>query len=121
MWFVLFLVLFSPFISAEFDMKPVLQDILVPKNLSENITARLFCSIKKGKNLKFDWYLNNDKLETNDERRIVSHEESSELVIKSLSINDIGEIKCICKNQYGEDVQKAFLLFNGNKSQIFNF
>ena len=113
MWFVLFLVLFSPFISAEFDMKPVLQDILVPKNLKENQNVRLFCSIKKGKNLKFDWYLNNDKLETNDERRIDSHEDFSTLVIESLSVDDIGEIKCICKNQYGEDTQKAFLLFNG--------
>ena len=113
MFWILVLGLLSPFVAAESSNGPLLQELFVPKNLKENQTTRLVCSIVQGDAVDFQWFLNDKKLDQNDRRRIVSHEELSELVIKSLSIDDLGDYKCIVQNKYGQDVQKASLVFNG--------
>ena len=115
MFWILILGLLSPFAEAESSNRPLLQDILVSKNLKENQTTRLVCSIIQGEEVDFEWYFNDKKLDQNDRRRIASHGELSELVIKSLSIDDLGEYKCVGKNKYGQDVQTASLIFNGRQ------
>ena len=107
--------LISPLTLADNLNKPVLQEFWIPKNLAENKTIRLNCALIQGESVNFEWFLNDHKLEQNSKRRIVQNEESSELVIKSLSVDDIGEIKCIGKNKYGQDSQKMSLIFNGNQ------
>ena len=113
MFWILILGLLSPFVVAESSNRPLLQDILVSKNLKENQTTRFVCSIIQGEEVDFEWYFNDKKLDQNDRRRIASHGELSELVIKSLSIDDLGDYKCIGQNKYGQDVQTASLVFNG--------
>ena len=116
MWIAIFLAfgLFGPIAFAENADAPLLQELWMPKNLAENRTVKLNCNLIQGvQPLVFDWFLNDQKLEPNSRRRIVINEESSELVIKSLSVEEIGEIQCTVKNNFGQDSQKGFLLFNG--------
>lgn len=96
------------------DGKPILQEILLPRNLAVNKTIRLNCNlIDGGQNVKFQWFLNDLQLKSNNRRRIILHDESSELVIKSLSIDDLGDYKCLAINSFGKDEQKVSLNFNG--------
>ena len=105
--------LLSSFVLANNANRPLLQEIALPKNLSENKTIRLLCSIESGDSVEFAWHLNDQKLDPNGKRRIINHEESSELVIKSLSVDDLGTYSCLGQNKHGRDVQKVQLIFNG--------
>ena len=121
---VLIIELLSPTISGDFINKPLLQEILVPKSLAENKTVKLNCNLLQGELANFQWFLNENKIDQNNRRRIINNEESSELIIKSLSIEDLGEIKCTSINKYGQDSQKVSLLFNGkfgNFECLINF
>ena len=102
--------------------KPFLQEITLPKSLAENKTVKLNCNLLQGEFANFEWFLNENKIELNNRRRIINNEESSELTIKSLQIEDLGEIKCKSINKYGQDSQKVSLLFNGKLGnlQMFN-
>ena len=95
------------------DNKPILQEFWTPKSLAENKTVKLNCNLLQGELANFQWFLNENKIDQNNRRRIINNEESSELIIKSLSIEDLGEIKCTSINKYGQDSQKVSLLFNG--------
>ena len=111
---LIFGLLLSPFVSAESNEKPLLQELFIPKNLAENQTIRSICSIERDESseLTFEWFLNDQKLVTNYRRKIKINEDSSELIIKSLSIDDLGELKCTASNKYGQDNQKGLLYFN---------
>ena len=116
MWDLLLLIaagLLGTSIGADNISRPILQEITLPKILAENKTVRLHCSIESGESVEFIWHLNGQKLEQDGKRRIINHEESSELVIKSLSSDDLGELQCSASNKHGRDVQKVQLLFNG--------
>lgn len=99
---------------VEFSKLPKLQQILVPNNLAEDQTVRLLCATVQGESVSFDWYLNDKKLEQDKRIKILNHEDSSELVIKFLSVDDQGQIMCKGFNKYGESTQKTQLIFNGN-------
>lgn len=103
----------TPFTFGDETNKPLLQELWAPKNLAENKTVRLNCNLIQGNSVKFEWYLNDQKLESNVKRRIVFNEESSELVFKSLSAHDLGTYRCVAKNEFGEDNQNVSLFFNG--------
>ena len=112
---ILFILIFGLLSSSTFASNdiPMLQDILVSKNLKENQTTRLLCSISQGESVDFQWFLNDKKIAEDHRRKIKLNGDSSELVIKSLSIDDLGDYKCIGQNKYGQDVQTASLVFNG--------
>lgn len=93
--------------------KPILQEVTIPKIINENQTIKLFCSAIEGERIKFEWLHNDKKVEENTRKKILMNDESSELVIKQLSIDDLGEYKCIGSNDYAKDVQKVTLHFNG--------
>ena len=109
---LIFGLLFS-LVFAESNDKPFLQEITVPKNLAENKTVKIGCHLLQGESVDFSWYLNQKKLEQNARRRVINHDESSELVIKLLSIDDLGEIKCVVNSKNGQDSQKGLIAFNG--------
>lgn len=112
MWIKIILIigLLSP---STFGNKILLQEITLPKNLAENKSVRLNCALLQGESVNFEWYLNSQKLEHDERRRIVFHGELSELVIKSLSVDDLGEYTCIAKNQFSQDTQNVSIFFNG--------
>ena len=103
----------SPLSFADSNESPLLQELLVPRNLAENRTVKLNCASIQGESVNFHWYFNDQELDSNSRRKIVSNDGSSELVIKSLSVDDIGEIKCIGQNKFGQDIQRVSLVFNG--------
>ena len=105
--------LISPLTLADNLNKPVLQEFWIPKNLAENKTIRLTCALIQGESVNFEWFLNDRKLTENKRRKIKLGDDSSELTIKSLTVDDLGEIKCTVSNTYGRDSQKAQLMFNG--------
>lgn len=114
MWLIMLFGLLSPTISIELnEEKPLLQEISLPKNLKENQSIRLNCALLLGQSVKFEWMFNGEKVIENEKRKLVYHEDSSDLIIKTLSVDELGEIKCIATNKYGQDVQKVQLLING--------
>ena len=94
--------------------KPLLQELLIPKNLGENQRIRLICALIEGEIVQFEWYKNDKRLYETNGRKMKYGEDSSELIIKSLSIDDLGEYKCLSRNEFGEDIQKVSLYFDGN-------
>lgn len=114
MWILIILIgLLSPFLIADDTSRPILLEFWTPKNLAENKTVRLTCALLQGSSaVNFEWFLNDQKIDQNNNRRIIINEESSELVIKSLSVDDLGDYTCTAKNQFGQDSQNVSLYFN---------
>ena len=115
MVFLIIIGLLCPLVDC--DDKPILQELLTTRNLIENQTIRIICPLIHGESVEFEWFKNNEKLRESNKRKIKYGEDSSDLIIKSLSINDLGDYKCVSKNKYGEDSQKISLYFNG----IYNY
>lgn len=112
MFLFYFLWLFQPSFANE--LKPKLQEITLPKDLGQQI-IRLNCDLLEGlQPLVFEWYHNNNRLENNNKTTIKIRDDSANLIIKSkLTVDDLGEYKCIVKNSYGQDVQKVSLYSPG--------
>lgn len=98
---------------------PIIQEILVTKNLVENSTARLLCSLSQGENVEFEWYFNDRKLIENDKIKITMSNDASFLVVKSLSIDNIGRYICKVSNEFGTDRKDVDVIFNGLYSSFF--
>ena len=112
----------SPFTFADLNEKPFLQELSIPKTLAENQTIRLLCAIVQGEfiDIDFQWFLNDQKLVPNSRLKIMNREDSSELTIRSLSIDDLGELKCTATNKYGqENNQKGLLNFNSKYLKMY--
>ena len=120
MYLALLILLIKPLLSVQLDGAdpPVIQEIFVSKSLDENATAKLICSLSQGENVQFTWYLNDRKLTESSRRKIRFNEGSSDLIIKSLSIDDHGRYSCDSKNEFGSDRKDADLYFNGESSVI---
>lgn len=101
--------------------KPLIQEIVLPKNINENQTVRLNCALIQGQSVDFEWFFNNEKLKVNEKRRISLREDASELIIRHVSVEDLGEYKCVATNRHSKDVQSVTLFVNGKlnfKTQI---
>lgn len=97
--------------------QPMIQEIPLPKNINLN-QIRLNCDLEQGlPPFAFEWYFNDKKLEDNNKTTIKIRDDSSVLIIKSISVDDLGEYKCVVKNDYGEDVRKVSLYVN---SKFYN-
>ena len=114
MYLILIFCLFSLAKKIElYEEKPLLQEVTVPKILVENQTLRLNCALIQGGRSDFVWLLNDEKLKADKRKRIKLTEDASELIIRQISIEDLGNYKCVASNAYGEDVQKVSLFVNG--------
>lgn len=116
MWLILILISFLKLInSTEISGGeiPLLQELLVPKNLAENQTIRLNCGLIKGTNVQLEWYFNNKKLEDDLRRKIRLNSDSIDLIIKKLQIDDLGVYKCLGFNELSRDEKEINLNFPG--------
>ena len=115
MYLIALLTLIRPLIAIQLDgNRPLLQEITLPKNLNENQTIKLNCDLLQGSQVEFIWYFNNEKLAENSRKRIKSNEETSYLVIKSLSVEDIGRYTCVAQSsEFESDRKDVDVLFNG--------
>lgn len=85
----------------------------MPKKLAEKQAVRLSCALLQGHSVSFEWRFNGEKLTESARRRIIYHEDLSDLMIKSLEVEDLGDFQCIAKNGHGEDTQRVSLFFDG--------
>lgn len=101
-------------IQLQSDSQVVIQEMVLPKNLAQNQTVRLNCALIRGEQpVTFEWYLNDRKLAENNNRKIKISEDSSDLIIKSLSVDDIGRYNCISSNELGSDRKEVHVVFDG--------
>lgn len=107
--------LLQPVAADEFnENRPIIQEIALPKNFNQNQVVRLNCALVQGTQpLNFEWYFNGQKLENNNKTTIKTRDDSAGLIIRSLSVEDLGDYKCTVSNTYGEDTQKVSLYTNG--------
>lgn len=96
------------------DDRPVLQELFYPKQLHEGQLVKLHCDLIKGKQpVSFKWKFNEKLIENNDDFQIINKDEETSLKIRNLSINHLGDFKCLAINSLGEDEKQAKLHFNG--------
>lgn len=114
MYLVLILAVLSLIESIELnEEKPLLQEITLPKAIVEGQTVRLNCALIQGGSVYFEWFFNGEKLKENHKRRIKLSDDSSELILKKVSVEELGDYKCLVSNRNGKDAQKVSLLING--------
>ena len=114
MYFILVLAILSSIRPIEpNEEKPVIQEITLPKAIAEGQTVRLNCALIQGGSVNFEWLFNGEKLKENAKRRIKLSDDSSELIIKQVSVDEIGDYRCSASNRNGKDTQKVSLLVNG--------
>ena len=97
------------------DLKPVLRELSLPRNLQEGKFVSIHCHVDNpnSSTVNFEWFFNNQKLVQSDNIQITDKEDVSTLKIKSLSLANAGQYKCTVHNQFGNDEQKVNVLFNG--------
>ena len=112
----LFFMAFTAIYCSLNDKNPIIHEILSPKNINLK-QERLNCDLDQGvQPLTFDWYHNDEKLTDNHKITIKIRDDSAVLIIKSLSVDDLGDYKCVARNKYGEHSQKVSLYFNCKRS-----
>ena len=91
---------------------PLLQ-LLIPKNLAENQTVRLNCALIQGKDVTLEWYFNNEKIKDTNRKKVKLGDDSIDLIIKSLQVDDLGNYRCIASNRLSKDEKIIDLFFPG--------
>ena len=92
---------------------PLLQEIFMPRSLNENQTIKFNCDLVQGKQpVKIEWYFKNRKLENDNKYKIRGTEDSASLMIRSLSIDDLGEYFCFASNEFGNHKRHASVYVN---------
>lgn len=120
---IYFLWLFQPILTTDSnELKPIIQEISLPRNVKSNQILRLNCALVQGiQPLMFEWYYGNEKLHNTNKTTIKVRDDSADLIIKPpLTVDDLGDYRCEVKNSYGKDSQKISFHTNG-KSAIFRF
>lgn len=104
--------------------RPLIQEIAVPRKLKQGKSVRLSCGTIQGElPMVFSWFFNNVPITGSDQFQrsnfiVRKADTNSDLVIKSLSIDNIGQYSCFGSNKHGIDVQNASILFEGNCSEF---
>lgn len=123
MFLLIVVALIQPLIATQPDSnRPLLQEITLPKNLNENQTIKLNCDLLQGGQVEFAWLFNNEKLVESSRKRIKSNDEYSYLVIRSLSVDDIGRYTCVAQSsEFESDRKEVDVFFNGQFFLFSNF
>lgn len=119
--FVLANVLFIGSLDGQtFDQgRPLIQEIYVPRQLKQAKSVRISCGTIQGElPMVFSWSFNNAPIAAKDPFQrsnfiIRTADTSSDLVIKSLSVDSIGLYSCSSSNKHGTDSQNVSILFEG--------
>ena len=104
------------------DNQPLLQEIPVPKNINENQIVKLSCDLIQGKQpIKIEWYFKNRKIEDDSKYKIRVTEDFANLMIRSLSIDDLGEYFCLASNEFGNHKRYASVYVNSKFNNTINY
>lgn len=99
--------------------KPLIQEIYVPRQLKQAKSVRLSCGTIQGElPMMFSWFFNNVQITGGDQFQrsnfiIRTADTSSDLIIRSLSIDNIGRYSCSSSNKHGTDTQNVSIQFEG--------
>ena len=105
---------------ASDDNRPVLLEIALPKKLVENQMIRLNCDLMQGtRPIQFSWYFNDTPIKENDQLQVTYRDDMSSLMIKTLSVDQIGTYQCLAKNEYGSDQQTVAVYASSKWLRVF--
>lgn len=97
--------------------KPVLQEILLPRKLVEKQDTKLYCVLLQGSRpIKFSWFFNGEPIRQTDDLQVIVREDESNLLIRGLSVDNIGRYKCLAANDQGSDQQTVALYVNSKRT-----
>ena len=97
-------------------LRPVLQEISVPRKLAENQNIKLYCNLMQGSRpIHFSWFFNDEPIRESERLQIVVREDESHLLIKGLSVDSVGRYKCVGANHHGSDVQTVAVHVNSRR------
>ena len=100
--------------------RPVLQEIVVPRKLVENQMIRLNCDLLQGaRPIHFSWYFDDTLIKQNDQLQATYRDDMTSLMIKRLSIDQIGTYRCVAKNEHGSDQQTVAVYANSKWLRVF--
>ena len=100
--------------------RPLIQEIYVPRQLKQANSVRLNCGTVQGElPMVFSWFFNNRQITGSDQFQrsnfiVRTAETNSDLIIKSLSIDTIGQYSCSSSNRHGTDAQNVSILLEGD-------
>ena len=99
--------------------KPILQEILVPRKLVESQIIRLNCDLIQGaKPIRFSWFFNDEPIRESERMEIETRKDASSLMIRELSVNNVGRYKCVASNDYGSDQQQTMVHVNSKRVRL---
>ncbi|GFS52415.1 titin [Trichonephila inaurata madagascariensis] len=83
---------------------PKIQPFQFPPQIKRGDTASITCSLMRGSQpIKFTWIKDNKPIENRQTVNIISNEDLSGLIIKSIDENSVGNYTCIASNSIGSD------------------
>ena len=109
---VLLASLAGQFQCASGEEKPTIYDLTIGSKLVENKRFFLTC-LAPGQEASFEWFLNGQKVTTNENVYVSQHEESSMLNIRSMGLELAGEYECRVSNRFGQDSRSISVKLDG--------
>ena len=104
----------------ENENRPILLEIALPKKLVENQPIRLNCDLLQGaRPIQFSWYFDDVPIKQNERLQIETRADSSSLMIKRLSVDQIGSYRCVSTNEHGSDQQTVAVYANSKWLRVF--
>ncbi|GFS44500.1 titin [Nephila pilipes] len=95
--------------------QPMLNPIIVPRNLSMGDIAEIFCSLRRGEfPVAFQWLHNGKDVSRQSKYKISTGESSSTFHIGKIQAIDIGNYTCVATNRYGKDEMTSNLLIESH-------
>ncbi|GFT91507.1 titin [Nephila pilipes] len=89
---------------------PKIQPFQFPSQIKRGDTASITCAIMRGSQpVKFTWIKDGKPLENRLTANIISNEDLSSLIIKSVDENSVGNYTCIASSSFGNDNFTAIL------------
>ncbi|GFU50497.1 titin [Nephila pilipes] len=89
---------------------PKIQPFQFPSQIKRGDTASITCALMRGSHpVKFTWIKDGKPLENRLTANIISNEDLSNLIIKSVDENSVGNYTCIASSSFGNDNFTAIL------------
>jgi hypothetical protein len=97
---------------------PLIQPIPVSGHLVQGQRFKLGCTVFSGSvPMQFEWFRNDRPIVPGKRFTIrSSYDESSDLIVNAIQLEDAGTYKCIVKNSVGSDSTEVAVHVKGNKS-----
>ena len=103
--------------SQDNRQRPVLQEITLPRKLVESQSIRLNCDLLQGSRpIRFGWFFNDEPVAESERLQVTYRDDVSSLMIRELSVEQIGTYKCVGTNEYGSDQQTVTVQVNSECS-----